>query len=347
MAAKTISVRDVGATTWLDLPGNAGELSQEGNELTDTLFGQDFESSETGLINWSVSTDAMYRGFAGYVATIKRSGTSTSFTGETLSQVGTSNTYRIDDASNDFWYCQSSITILDNGATVADADIDHIDYIFGQVVFDSGYTVTGPVTADGNFLPQNDFGRAQTFEITQSGEAFDNTTLSKAQANGGYNEFRPGLLTTGLSLSGFYDTSSDFLSLLSDRERIIIEIVPDGNDKSRCRGIFKVNSDSLSGDVGDDEEESADFVLAVPNNVARPFGWEHETDTTLAESVQTVMDAWENKNNIEIKYQPEGSDGMEGEAVVTDISLSGGVSEMNEFSVDLQGTGTLTNNDTP
>ena len=41
----------------------------------------------------------------------------------------------------------------DNGVTVAAANIASIDYLFGQVTFVGGYTVTGPVTMDASYIP--------------------------------------------------------------------------------------------------------------------------------------------------------------------------------------------------
>lgn len=341
MAAKLVQLRRVGDSTWNTVPGNDASLDHSHNELDDTLFGQDFSSSETGLTEWSLSSNAMYRGFAGYVATIKKTGSATSFTGESMTQVGTSQTYRIDDSSKDVWDWTVATTIYDNGTEVADADIDYIDYIFGQVVFDSGYTVTGPVTADGSFLALDAFGKAQSFDITQSADTTDTTDLATAQANGGYMTMRPTLLTADVSMTAFYDVANGFDDLFDNRTVFLLEFNPDGSNESRARGIFKVNEDSLSGDVGGDEEESVSFVLAVPNDVARPYGWEHDSATTLSEAVQIALDAWADKEEIEARYLPDGSVGKMGNVIVTDVSLSGGVDSMNTFDLTLQGTGAL------
>lgn len=341
MAAKLLQLRRVGDTTWNTVPGNDASLERSHNEMDDTLFGQDFSSSETGLTEWSMSTNALYRGFAGYVAKIKKTGTATSFTAESLSQVGTSQTYRIDDATKDVWDWTVDVTVYDGGTEVDASDIDYIDYVFGQVVFVDSYTPSGSITADGSFLALEEFGKAQSFEITQSADTTDTTDLETAQSNGGFMTARPTLLTAEVSMTAFYNTSNDFNSLFSNRDTFLLEFNPDGSDESRSRGIFKVNEDSLSGDVGGDEEESVSFVLAVPNDVARPYGWEHDSATTLSEAVQIALDAWADKDEIEARYLPDGSVGDEGNVIVTDISLSGGVDSMNTFDLTLQGTGAL------
>jgi uncharacterized protein (UPF0212 family) len=49
-----------------------------------------------------------------------------------------------------------------------------------------------------------------------------------------------------------------------------------------------------------------------------------------------------------VRYLPQGAigqtplDGIEGAFVVADVSLSGGLSDMNVFQVELQGTGQYT-----
>jgi len=342
MAAKILRVRNVGDTEWHTLPGNDASFDTNHDELDDTLFGQRFSSSETGLTEWSMSSNALYRGFAGYVATIRKAQDSTAFNGEELSQVGDTQKYRIDDATKSVWDWNVDVVVYEDGVEVDDADIDYIDYIHGQVVFDENFTVTGSITADGAFLTLENFGKAQTFEIGQSADTTDTTDLQTAQDNGGFMTMRPTLLTAEMSMEAFYDVDNDFDDLFLGRDTFVLEINPDGNDESFARGIFKVNEDSLSGDVGGDEDESVSFVLSVPNNVTRPFGWEHSENTTLSQAVRIVLDAWENRNELEAQYLPDGSVGREGNVIVDDVSLSGGVSEMNEFDVSLPGTGPWT-----
>ena len=57
-----------------------------------------------------------------------------------------------------------------------------------------------------------------------------------------------------------------------------------------------------------------------------------------------MLDAWEKKNEIDVRYLPdgEGKEGYEGKSIVTDASMSSGIDAMVEASVTFQGTGTLT-----
>ena len=335
--------------TYYTLPGNSGDINFEGNQLDDTIFGQEFSSSETGLINWTISGNAMYRGFAGYNSIVRRNGTTaTTFTGETLAQVDSSQTYRISDSTKAVWNWNATTTIYDGASPVADADIEEINYLFGEVTFVAGYTVTGAVTADGEFYTMSTYGRANNFSLTQTAETTDTTSFEDAQANGGFNEFRATLLTADLELSGFYRSSNDNFGDLSARNEFIIELDVAGDGTSIARGIYKVGSGSQSGDVGGDEESTLSLTLAVPEGV-KPFGWQHGSTSIIPQGLLVIQEGWINRTPIYVEYLPEGQGeyGYTGQAIVTDASMSSGVDAMVEASVSLQGSSTLSEIGTP
>jgi len=340
--AKEVQVSADGGSTWYTLPGNTADLNRESSQLTDTIFGESFSSSETGLINWSVSGNALYRGFAGYNSTLKKTGTSTSFTGESMSQVGTSQTYRVDDDARSVWDWTQTVTINDGGSPVADADIDEINYVLGEVTFVSGYSVSGPITADGNYLPLSAFGKANSFSLTQSADTTDTTDFETAQSNGGFMTMRPTLLSSDLELTSFYRAATDFYDILKNRDQFVIEIDPEGNGNSIARGIYKVLTYNQTGDVGGDEENTVNFGLSVPEDTL-PFSWRHLSASNIPQGLKIILDAWEGKNEIDVRYLPdgEGKEGYEGKIIVTDASMSSGIDAMVEASVTLQGTGTL------
>jgi len=348
MATKTIQVSSDDVTYYV-LPGNTGDINFEGNQLDDTIFGQAFSSSETGLINWSVSGNAMYRGFAGYSSIVKRSAaSSTAFTGETLAQVDSSQTYRIGDSTKSVWDWTTGVTINDNATPVADADIEEINYLLGEVTFVAGYTVTGPVTADGDYFTMSTYGRANSFSLTQTAETTDTTSFEDAQTNGGFNEFRATLLTADLELSGFYLSSNDGFGDLSSRGEFVLELDVAGDGTSIARGVYKVSSFSQTGDVGGDENYTLSLTLAVPEGV-KPFDWYHTSSSAIPQGLLVVQDGWADRTPIYVKYFPEGPTnyGYSGQAIVTDASISSGVDAMVEASVSLQGTSTVFEEGTP
>lgn len=341
-----VSADDV---TYYVLPGNTADISFETNQLNDTIFGQEFSSSETGLINWTVSGNAMYRGFAGYNSIIRRNGTTpTSFTGETLAQVDSSQTYRISDSIKAVWDWTATTVINDNGSPVDAANIEEINYLFGEVTFVSGYSVTGPVTADGDYFTMSTYGRANNFSLTQNADTTDTTSFEDAQSNGGFNEFRATLLTADLELSGFYRSSNDNFGELSSRNSFVVELDVAGDGTSIARGIYKPSSVSQSGDVGGDEESTLSLTLSVPEGV-KPFGWQHGAASIIPQGLLVIQEGWINRTPIYVEYLPEGQGeyGYTGQAIVTDASISSGVDAMVEASFSGQGTSTCSEIGTP
>jgi hypothetical protein len=341
MAAKRIKVSS-DDITYYTLPGNTGSISNESGEIDDTVFGQNFKSSESGLINWSVSAQAFYKGFVGYVADLHKASVPTVANGEAMTLVS-GKTYRVTDSAKDIWDYADPPVVYDN-AVDHTSDVESIDYLFGRVTFNSTYTVTGPVTVDITyFATLTQLAGYKSFTLTQTEEAIDTTTIPVAQGNSGHMTYTgDGLKTVALELSGLYASANGYRASLVAREIVIVKINPDGVGKSVARGYFKFGSQGQDGDVGALEEENVTLRLNVPDiqNMTRPFGWVH-TASTINLGVKAALDAWEAGTLVYVQYLPDGVNGVQGQAAVTDISLSAGLETMNEFTVQLQGTGAL------
>lgn len=346
--AKKIQVSDDSGANWYTLPGSTGTMNLDGEEIDDTILGQTFKSSEAGLINWGIVGEALYKGFAGYQAKLKQQGTSTAMTTEAMSLVS-GKTYSIDAATKEIWDRSATLTVFDNGADQT-ANVVDINYLYGQVTFDSAYTVTGPVTVTGSYFPTTTFANAQSFTLTQTAAPIDNTTFAKAQSNGGYNEFEAGLRTVQLELSGVFDAATGMTAALAARNELIIEIDPAGDGTSIARGFFRILGKGQQGDVGALEEESITAVLNVPASdfISTVFAWRHGGTSTIPTALKKILDAWENETSLTARYLPTGVtgasplDGIQGTIWLADVSLSSGLSEMNKFNATLQGSGAIT-----
>ncbi len=354
MAAKAIQISNDGGTTWITLPGSQGSFNANGESIEDTILGYEFASNESGLVNWGVSGEAIWKGFAGYIAELKAVGSTTGFTTEAMTVV-TGKTFQIDDAAKEIWDRSVTLVIWDNGAPVAAADIENVDYLFGRVTFTDAYTVLGSITANsGSYFPTASMGCAQSYNLTMTADAIDETCFNTAQANDGRRVFKAGLKTVALELTGVYSPSDDFKTMLTDRDEVIIEIDPAGDQSSMARGFFKLITQSQSGAVGALEEETLNFQLNVPDETTNPiveipFGWQHTGATTLNGAIQWLITSWEDGlNTYDVRYLPQGTigqsplDGAKGDFVVTDISLSGALDAMNVFQAEMQGTGAFT-----
>lgn len=339
--AKVVQVSADNGSTWHTLPGGSGAFNNEASQIDDTIFGQEYQSNEVGLIGWSADANALYKGFAGYKCTLKQiSGSSSTMTGQAMSLVS-GKTYKCADVTKNIWDKAATWTVYDGVTDVTD-EVQYFDYLFGEVTFKASYTVVGSVTVDGKFFNTSAFGNAQTFQLTQSAEAIETTDFATAQANSGHRTFMQGLRTVNMELSGFYNVSAGLRAALIARSEILIEINPDGNKKSVFRGFFKVATEGQSGDVGALEEENVSMVLNVPSSDFAPCGWRHTSDTTLNMAFRIILNAWINGTVIDVRYLYDGTNGVRGDAIVTDVSLSGGLDSMNEFNADFQGTGATT-----
>lgn len=350
MPAKKIRISNDGGSNYTELPGSQGSFNVNAEAVDDTILGQTYQSQDIGLEGWGISSDGIFKGFSGYKAEIKKQGSSTAFTAESMTLVS-GKTYAIDDATKEIWdRSEVTMDILDTAASVALADILNIDYLFGRVTFVDSYTPGGAITATGNFFPTLAMGKANTYNLTMSAEAIDETDFTTAQANDGTRIFLPGLRTVALELGGIFDATEAFAADLLARAEIIVEIDPAGDGSSIARGFFKYATVAQAGAVGALEEETINLTLTVPDEttnpaVELPFNWRH-TATTLNQSIQDLLTSWLSElNTYDVQYLPLGEigqsplDGKEGNFMVTDISLSGGLNNMNVFQAELQGTG--------
>lgn len=335
--AKRIAVSADG-TTYHTLPGNSGEFNDEGEQIDDTIFGQTFSSTQPGLISWTCNAQAFYKGFAGYVASIKSSGTSTTVADAAMSLVS-GKTYKITDSTKNVWDWREAITVSDGGTPVA-ADQFTVNWLFGQITFGASYTVTGAITVDVNYLPVSEVTKANSFTLTQTAQTVDRTDYATAHGNNGYRVFGPGLRTISLELGGFYDSTDHVWEILEARDNIVIEINPDGSGLSLARGVFKLVTRNQSGDVGALEEQTRTFNLTVPENVDVVFNWVHDANTTLSQAIRVLLDSFINQTLPYVSYEPEGSAALtfKGQAVLTDVSLSSSLDAMNEFTANFQGS---------
>ena len=115
---------------------------------------------------------------AAHAASVKVAGTPVAMSGEAMSLVS-GKTYRVTSSARRVLDPSSSVTVLDNGVSVA-ASNRTVDYLFGLVTFAAGYTVAGPVTISGAYLPTMPVAEVREFSISVQGTLSDSTTLDAA-----------------------------------------------------------------------------------------------------------------------------------------------------------------------
>ena len=343
-------------SAWQTLPGGSGEISFEAGQISDNVFGATFESSEAGIISWSVTGQALYKGFAGYNADVKavtQTGTSVA-NGQLTAFSGRPKVFRSTTSGVEkrVWDPDVAVTVqgsaTENGTYAAISDDNYtVNHLEGSIEFNAGYTQPDYIQASFDYFAASaSFGKYNDITLTMTSSPIDTTTMPDAATNGGYRTYAPGLRTVNLDATAVYPvgtTTSDFYDSLVGRENVIAEIRPAGasNDDAFARGFFRQVGDSLSGDVGALENEAPTLALNVTEGVV-PFDWFFEGDgsRTIPQAVKIALQAWLNEETVFVQYLHDGNFGWAGTAVVSECSMTTGLEAMNEFSITLQGTGT-------
>lgn len=185
--------------------------------------------------------------------------------------------------------------------------------------------------------------------------------LEDPDARGGYMLYSPGLRTTALSLSGVtipervLSDVLNFRTALQEREELIVEINPDGlgigTEASKGVGFrawMRLASASEEGDVGQTQTTSLEFTAAVPHEalIQQVFSLSGNV-SRLPGAVLDALDSWLSEEyQNEVRYLPTGvvgsGTGVQGKVIISDLSLSGGLTSMNIFNVEMMGNGKYT-----
>ena len=346
MGAKQVllSIDDV---TYYLLPGGTGEVSREGAVIEDTVFGQTYKSGAVGPINWAVSANAIYKGYPGYVAKLLKPGASTLMTDEATTLVS-GKTYRITSAAKRMMDRSAAIVVEDNTVDHT-ADVDNIDWLFGEVTFKSSYVVAGPVTVTANYFPTATLAKFTGYTLNMVADAIRDSDMPALQANNGYHTHTPGLKSVNIELPTVFNATDDWPNKLDDRAEYIIEVNPDGTgfSGSLARGFFHLMTQRQSGNVGALEEENLRFELNVPwddgaPTIAKPFGWFHAAGSPIPTAIKNALTQWLADSPVYAEYLHDGAAGWKGAGVLTSLSLAGGMESPNTFQVNVQMSGAPT-----
>lgn len=175
----------------------------------------DLDVNESGLASWStvirgngtptittggtVPADTVVAATeAGYNGVLQLPGTAVTFAGEAC-QLVSGKQYQVTSTAHRLLDKTQIPTIKDNGATVADANLSVIDYLFGNVTFVAGYTPTTPITMDtpGAYLPLATITDTKAFKISVKNKLIDKTSFD----SGGVKTYLRGLSSASGSIT--------------------------------------------------------------------------------------------------------------------------------------------------
>jgi hypothetical protein len=109
---------------------------------------------------------------------VKASGTPVAMTGEATNLVA-GKTYQVTNAAKRILDPATALAVRDNGV-VQTANVLAVDFLFGLVTFAAGYTVTGPVTLDGAYLPTLDVAQVRGVSVRVECTLQDATVMPAA-----------------------------------------------------------------------------------------------------------------------------------------------------------------------
>jgi hypothetical protein len=212
-------------------------------------------------------------GRAGYLATLRLSGTPTATTANAMTALTGTISFQITSTARRVWDRTVAPTFAKTASTISSTDISSLDYLFGKVVFKS--THAGSVTIDLTHLPMASIAGANNYNLTQTVDVLDDTTILST----GFRSKKMGLHTVSLSV-GRWDTNDlDFSNYLigstvspgiTAGTPIVVEVNPGGSSLT-ARGWFVIESESKSGDVGG--LEAGDVSLQLDGDTIAAFKW--------------------------------------------------------------------------
>lgn len=182
---------------------------------------------------------------AGNSAKLYRSGTSTSMTAEATTLV-TGKTYRITNAAKRMLDPSVAVTVDDGGVPIASANIQSIDYLHGIVVLDSGYTPSGAVTVDANYLPLSQIADVYTTSITTTVTMLDDTVYEDTAVSR-----KAGLKDISGSFSAYDEGATAISGLLGNGTVLFLTFEHTGSasvDHMRARVLLESDDSSVSVD---------------------------------------------------------------------------------------------------
>lgn len=182
---------------------------------------------------------------AGNSAKLYRSGTSTSMTAEATTLV-TGKTYRVTNAAKRMLDPSVAVTVDDGGVPIASANIESIDYLHGIIVLDSGYTPSGAITVDANYLPLSQIADVYTTSITTTVTMLDDTVYEDTAVSR-----KAGLKDISGSFSAYDEGTTAISELVGNGTVVFLTFEHTGSasvDHMRARVLLESDDSSVSVD---------------------------------------------------------------------------------------------------
>ena len=206
---------------------------------------------------------------AGYLTSVKRSGTPTAFTNSVMTTATTvANTHQLSSTVFRVWdrfaVAPTFASSSGGGSSISSTDVSSLDYLFGKAVFKSSHSSV--YVAAGTYLPLSNVAGAHTYSLSLGGDLLDNTDFTST----GYRSRQVGLRDVSVSITRYDTLELRWFNAIRESTGstvVVIDITPGGSSLIG-RGFFKVGSADLSGDVGSLEEQEISAELDASTRAA-------------------------------------------------------------------------------
>lgn len=187
----------------------------------------------------------------GYRARVLMTGASNAMTDEPMTQSGSSLTYYTTDATRNLWDPATTVVVEDGGVVVATSDYE-VDYLLGEVTFDSA--PSGAVTVTGAYLDRYTIATARSWTLNLSVAELDQTVFGDDAITRLAGLFDATGTVERLDFGDEdYDTGGSsgvtVFAALDGRTDVVIEQIPDINSGEVFRTYAKFFADELSAEV--------------------------------------------------------------------------------------------------
>lgn len=189
--------------------------------------------------------------YAGKLAKVRKSGTSTAFSAEATTASEGYTIYKITNEAKRILDRSVIPTIYKDGGEVSSGFT--IDYLLGKVIFTVANGAAEVITLDGKYMPMADIADGHEYEVSF------NANLIPAPVFGSeYNKNVQGDKNISGSISEWVTTEFYFVDKLIAGEMVVIELYPQA-DQTPIKFWAVINSDALKAAASGEQDQSVSF----------------------------------------------------------------------------------------
>lgn len=189
--------------------------------------------------------------YAGKLAKVRKSGTSTAFTGEATTVSEGYTVYQITNTAKRVLDNKVKPTVYKDGVEVNNGySVDHLN---GKVTFDIANDPTEVIILDGKYMPMADVAEAHEFEAN-----FDSGLLNVPVFDSDYNRNIQAEKSIKGSISEWVTIDFYFVEKLISGEKVVIELYPQA-DQTPIKCWALISSDELKAIAGGEQDQSVNF----------------------------------------------------------------------------------------